>query len=379
MPITFPDILGIAGGQNFPALDATDQSVKGIAFFTSLAEAQTTAKTYQKITGFIAVITGDTPGVYQFTGADATTWENSDFWTQLAATDPNPTSAATTYTDVMALSVNPFVKHNGSGIYGIDPTVIPDEFEIIPTSTSSSGAYDVYTTNGTSVIPTLGNNTWSNTWLNVGAPFGGYANADALNSITFYGFAKLGYEHRLPGFAGFNATDQTAIENVNWTALNNASVVDFLTLIPEAVRPYVYHLHMPTDASIADELYIGYSNTTSYTDADWVDPNNWTLLTAASETTISYRVLLSSTELNLDNISTLNVNACYPAIASQGWAKHLTVSNYTADMLKELKLLVKFSGNMRTHLETLYADANSTFGKRPDDFFQFTLKTKVEA
>ena len=375
MPITIPDILGIGPGQNFPAVDATNQSVKGFGHFADLAAAQSEAKGYQKITGFLAIITGDTPGVYQYVGADVTTWDNDDFWTLVSAGEPEVTTSET-HVDTMSLSVIPFGAFNTNiSPYRLDTNAIPSEFEVIPLSNSSSAIYDVFT-DTVAATPTVGNNRWSNSWLNSNGPFSGYSDDQALTDISFLGTVKLGYEYLMGGFAGFTTAELTKIQAVNWTT-GDTNIVEFLKTIPEGIRPKVYHLFMPSDATVADEVYIGYNPSSGFADTAWEDASNWTLLTEAGTNTISYRMFLSSSSLSISNASTLSIATSYPLSINKSWDNHLTVSAYVADMLKSLKILIKFNASTIDHLVALKGNSNSPFGGSPDDM-TFTLKTKVQ-
>ena len=378
MPILFPDIIGIGAGQNFPAIDLTNQSVKGIAYFDDLADAQANAKAYQKVTGFIAVTTVGDPKMYQFVGDSDTVWDNDDFWVLVKTTGVEGDAVPITYVDRLDVTFSPFGKHDATASNDparLDHTLIPDEFEIVPISNSSAAIYDVYTANASAVNPTSGNNTWSSNLTNANGPFSSYSGADALDSISFLGYVSLGYEHSIPGYNGFDATDQAKIEGTNWDVMDT-NITEYLKNVPLKMRPKVFYLHMPTDAAVEEERYIGYNEATGdFSDSAWIDATNWTYLTVGSEKAIEFRVNLTSDSLGTTS-TTLARRACYPSLPGDVWVTYLTVNDYVADMLKKLKLFVKFNATLKTHLETLSANANSPFGKSADDV-SICLKTKI--
>jgi len=375
MPITIPDSLGLGAGQNYPVIDITDQSIKGLSFFATLQDAIDNAKAYQKIPGFLAIITGDTPGVYQYVGEDVNTWDNEDFWTLVSAGEPE-VATVKTHVDTMSLSVIPFGAYDADASpYRLDTDAIPSEFEVIPLNNSSSAIYDVFT-DTVIASPITGNNRWSNSWLNSNGPFSGYSDDQALTDISFLGTVKLGYEYLMGGFSGFTTSELNTIQALNWTGADT-NITEFLKKIPESIRPKVYHLFMPSDAAVADEVYIGYDPSSGFADTAWITASNWTLLTQAGTNTISYRMFLSSSELSLSNVSTLSIATSYPLSINKSWDNHITVNAYVADMLKSLKILVKFNASTKSHLETLKTNGNSPFGDSPDDM-TFTLKTKVQ-
>lgn len=375
MPITIPDSLGLGAGQNYPVIDITDQSIKGLSFFATLQDAIDNAKAYQKIPGFLAIITGDTPGVYQYVGEDANTWDNAGFWKLVSAGEPEVTTAKT-HVDTMSLSVIPFGAYDENATpYRLDTAAIPLEFEIIPLNNSSSAIYDAFTET-VEATPTAGNNRWSNSWLNSNGPFSGYSDDQVITDISFLGTVNLGYEYLMGDFGGFTVAELAKIEAVNWTNAD-ANIIEYLKQIPLGIRPKVYHLFMPSDAAVADEVYIGYDPALGFADAEWQDASNWRLLTQAGTNTISYRMLLSSSALSLSTQSTLSIATSYPLSINKSWDTHFGVNDYVADMLKSLKILVKFNASTRSHLEALKSEVNSPFGDSPDDM-TFTLKTKVQ-
>lgn len=380
MPFTFPDIIGIGAGQNFPAVDLTNQSVKGIAYFDDLADAQANAKNYQKVTGFIAVTTTGDPKMYQFVGDTDDVWGNDAFWVLVKTTGVDGETQPITFVDRMDVTFSPFGKHDGTAAGDparLDHSLIPDEFEVVPTSNTSAAIYDVYTANPAVVNPTSGNNTWSSNFTNANGPFSGLSASDALDSISFLGYVKLGYEHSVPTsvFSGFGETAQAKIEATNWTG-SDTSIVEYLKNVPLKLRPKVFYLHMPTDAAVEEERYIGYNEATGdFGDTAWTDAANWTYLTVASEKAIEFRVKLSSDSLGTSE-TTIPRRACYPSLAGDVWMTYIGFNDYVADMLKKLKLMVKFNASLKAHLETLAANANSPFGESADDV-SVCLKTKI--
>lgn len=385
MPISFSDILGTAPGATYPAVDATNQSVKGFAYFTNLAEAQSTAALYQKIQGFVAITTqggeNETPAIFQYLGADASNWENDQFWVVLTTSEVTNTTPVerVTYLDTMSLAFNPFGKYDATvqAFHRSNFGLIPDEFELIPISANSATIYDVFSVDPGSATPTVGSNTWSNTWLNAGGAFSGFADDTPLVNISFQGSLKVGYQALVSDYNGFNATDEAAVEALNWSDPTNLEVIDYLKTIPEAKRPYAYIVHMPVNSAVEDELYIGYTGTANgFGDAAWTNPNNWTLLTDAGTNIASYRIEMSSAS-NSQSGSTLSINSMFPTIPSLIWSSPLTITDYVADMLSEIKLMLKFNSLTKTFLENRLGDPNSPFGKEQGDDLVFTLKTKV--
>jgi len=378
MPLTFPDIIGIAGGQNFPAVDLTNQSVKGIAYFDDLADAQSNAKGYQKVPGFIAVTTTGDPKVYQFVGSSEQVWDNNDFWVLVKTTGVDGDTIPVTLVDRMDVTFSPFGKHDATDADDptrLDTSLIPNEFEVIPISNTAAGIYDVFTSNPSAANPTGGNNTWSSNLTNANGPFSGLSASSALISLSYLGYVRLGYEHHVPGYNGFGADAQAKIEATNWTG-TDTSIVEYLKNIPLKLRPKVFYLHMPTDAPVEEERYIGYNEANGdFSDTAWVDAANWTYLTVTGSKAIEYRVKLTSDELGVVN-TTVARRACYPSTAGDVWLPHIGVDNLVADMLKKLKLMVKFNSALKAHLETLAANTNSPFGESADDV-SVCLETKV--
>lgn len=362
MPITFPDILGVTGGQTYPVVDATTNSVKGIGFYTDLQDAIDNTPNYAKTPGYLAVITTPERTLYQFVASSVDDWANTEFWSEKGEALP-PEAVQEKFYAEREFHVNLFGKHNPSATdtYKLDLTAIPIASQLMFTSGNQVSSYDVFT-QGAQPSYLDQPNTWIARLFNTSGPYATVDAADAVTAVAFNIKVSLGYEHVLPSFLGFDDTEKALISPTpSWAG--TTTIEDYLKTVPESLRPQVVHLFMPTDSAISDELYIGYTPPApaynSYGDTDWIDPANWTVLTAAATNTISTQVVISSSP----DKDTFFIAGSYPITAAEPYYRILDADNATASLtfseLEDAQVMLSFNTEMRTHLESLKANTTT--------------------
>lgn len=373
MPISFADTLGSGPGATYPAADATNQTVKGIGHFETLDAVFTEAANFQKIPGFIAVVLNPQVALYQYIGGDASGWANESFWTEVGAV-----AAINEYTimDSITNTVSPFGKFDNTapGPLRVSYDQIPLESQIVPMNDGISQIYDI-NTDGT--LGYLGGNPFLGPLSNVNGPLSTFTGDTALSSLSFFGSVKVGYEFLNPGFAGMSIAQEVPIATLAWTGSAGDEVYDYLVSIPQEFRPYIYHLHMPINGSVQDELYLGYKSYdvtvdgTEWDDNVWGNPNNWVVLTVPNTSHVGLKVIDVPS-----GTSTFDLNVAYPVQNSKAWY-NIPGASLTVGSLDTIVVILSFNTAMQTHLQLLKTDATdpSQFNGRDD--IQVTLKTKI--
>jgi len=360
MPITFPDILGVTGGQTYPVVDATTNSVKGIGFYMDLQDAIDNTPAYAKTPGYLAVVTTPERTLYQFTASSVDDWANTEFWSEKGEALP-PEAVQEKFYATNTLFVNPFGKHDAASAdtYRLDLTAIPFASQLMFTSGNQVAAYDVFT-QGAQPSYLGQKNTWIAKLFNAAGPYATVTSSDAVTAVSWSIKVSLGYEHILPAFLGFTDPQMALISPTpNWAG--TAEIEDYLKTVPESLRSQVVHLHMPSDSAVADEMYIGYTPPTagSYGDTAWIDPTNWTVLTGAGTDTVSTKVVISSTT----DKESLSIPGAYPITAADPYYRVLDATLATASLtfaeLENSQIVLGFNSQMRTHLENLKANTTT--------------------
>lgn len=364
MPIIFIDSVDTPEGSSFPILKLPENKTQGIGYGETLDAIINNTSVSKRCIGFLGITNAAPVSIYKFTGS-LDGWTDTSFWVELGASTDAPT-ASQQYVDVLQANYNPFGLYDGGSSTEVDMSTIPTTAQLEFTSFNRLSAYDI----NRAVNPTYlsGSSFWTQYWKRLNGPLANLDGSTLLTKASFIGQINIGYEYYIPDFPGFNTEDYASANIGNWTQGNNPAITDYLLSIPEADRPYIYHLAFLSDTQGNAEVYKGYNNPSDFSDSAWITAGNWINLSTNFATENHVTVYIN-------DIITGNLPGTYPVQGVESWRSMPDVES-VAD-LDLARLFVSMASPMRSHLSNLNTSPNSPYKASGNDI-TITLKTHIQ-
>mgnify|MGYP001139622639 CR=1 FL=1 len=278
MPFILIDTIATAEFASHNLIELTANNIKGIGFYANLSEAfEQNVK--QRCLGFLACVTGDDAGVYQYTGASLDDWAQVDNWSVLGASDSvDGTESSYTLDLETTMILGGKYDTSSSNPFLLDWDRVPSTFEV-RFSGAAAYPYDIETRGLHPDDP-----QFSQSWTHGSGPLSSFDAADVLpGQVGVRMRASWGTEFEALGHAGgFGglSSDALAVASTgSWTAGSTAAdeLIAFLNGLPPAglTMNWLYvgdHNESP--------LYLLYDRLTVNSATISADPAYWTPLNA---------------------------------------------------------------------------------------------------